>query len=60
MNAIVDFVTERVGSLVSKKVGATILAEGAVAGTDLQGYPLILFIVVQAIVDIAKYHIDNR
>jgi|TARA_Y100000034_G_scaffold28223_1_gene33934 uncharacterized protein YutE (UPF0331/DUF86 family) len=55
-----SFLTERIKSLVSKKLGATLLAEGALTGTELSGYPLMLYIIVQAAVDIAKHWIDSQ
>ena len=56
MNELLRFAKERVGSLVSKKVGAAVLAEGAAAGTDYQGVPLMIYIICQALVDAAKAH----
>tara|TARA_R110000824_G_scaffold356899_1_gene544204 strand:+ start:579 stop:770 length:192 start_codon:yes stop_codon:yes gene_type:complete len=54
MGVIFDFAKERIGSLVSKKVGAAVLAEGAAIGTEHQGLPLIIYIVMQGIVDAAQ------
>jgi|TARA_R110000764_G_scaffold132245_1_gene220060 hypothetical protein len=58
MNDIINFAKERVGSLVSKKVGAAVLAEGAAIGTEHQGLPLIIYIVMQGIVDAAKAYAE--
>ena len=60
MGALAGFVVERAKSLVSKKVGAALMAEGAVVGTDLQGIPLIVFIVVQGALDGWKYYCDKQ
>jgi|7_EtaG_2_1085326.scaffolds.fasta_scaffold150141_2 hypothetical protein len=60
MGDLMDFAKDRVKSLVSKKVGAAVLAEGAAAGTDLQGVPLLVFIVVQGLVDAAKAYAEAR
>lgn len=56
MEHLGSFVVERVKSVVSKKVGAAVLAEGASVGTEYQGLPLIIYIVCQALVDAAKAH----
>jgi len=55
-----DFLIERAKSLVSKKLGAAVLAEGALEGTELQGYALLLYIVVQGLVDAFRIWNDNR
>jgi len=62
MNTLVTFVLDRVKSVVSKKVGATLLAESAVAATNpsLQGVPLMVYIVVQGALDGFKYWVDSR
>ena len=53
------FVTERAGSLVSKKLGAAAVAETVVAAAnpDLQGVPLIVYIIAQGLVDVAKHYL---
>ena len=56
MGHLGSFVVERLKSAVSKKVGAAVLAEGAAAGTDYQGVPLMIYIICQALVDAAKAH----
>ena len=54
MNVFMEFAKERLGSLISKKVGAAVLAEGAAMGTEHQGLPLIIYIIMQGLVDAAK------
>ena len=56
---LAGFVTERAGSLVSKKLGAALGAETLVAAANpaLQGIPLIVYIVVQGLVDLGKHYI---
>jgi len=56
MGHLGSFAIERLKSVVSKKVGAAILAEGASVGTEYQGLPMIIYIVCQALVDAAKAH----
>jgi len=58
MNALFSFVVERGKSLVSKKLGAAIVAEGAVTGTPLAGQPLMVYIIAQAISEAFKYWVD--
>lgn len=62
MSRFFKFVTERAGSLVSKKLGATILAEATISSSrpDLSGLPLCLFVVVQGAVDAFKYWADKK
>jgi len=55
-----NFILERVKSAVSKKLGAAIACETLVAGTDLQGTPLLVYIVVQGVVDLGKHYLDSR
>ena len=56
MGHLGSFAIERLKSVVSKKVGAAVLAEGAAVGTDYQGVPLMIYIICQALVDAAKAH----
>jgi len=60
MGAFARFLKNRIGSLVSKKVGAALLGEAAVTGTSLQGVPLCIYIVVQGAVDAWQYYVDRR
>jgi len=60
MNPLFSFILERGKSLVSKKLGAAVVAEGAAIGTPLQGVPLLVYIVVQGAVDIFKYYADKK
>jgi hypothetical protein len=60
MNSLISFATERVKSLVSKKVGAAVLAEGALTGTKYQGVPLIIYIICTAVLDAVKYYADAK
>jgi ABC-type thiamin/hydroxymethylpyrimidine transport system permease subunit len=57
-----SFLTERLQSLVSKKLGAAVLGEGVVAvgAPDLAGQPTLVFIVVQGLVDAVKYYTDKK
>lgn len=55
-----DFIAERLKSVVSKKLGVALLAEGSLMGTELQGYPLLVYIVVQGCVDAFKHWNDGR
>ena len=57
-----DFIVERAKSLISKKLGAAVGAEGMIAGAnpELQGYPLLIYIIVQAIVDAVRAHGEAR
>ena len=56
MGHLGSFAIERLKSVVSKKVGAAVLAEGAAMGTDYQGVPLMIYIICQALVDAVKAH----
>ena len=62
MGNLLGFIGERAKSLVSKKLGAAIAGEVVAAGAapDMQGIPLIVYIVAQAIVDAFKYWVDSR
>ena len=60
MNALISFTKERVGSLISKKLGAAVAAEVGAVGTELQGVPLLVYIIVQGLVDAFKYWNGNR
>lgn len=60
MGGLIAFAKERVGSLVSKKLGAAIGAETIVAGTELQGVPLIVYIIVQGALDGWRYWVDRQ
>ena len=58
--AVGHFIVERLKSVVSKKLVAAVMAEGVVAGTGLVGVPLIVYIVVQGLVDLGRHFIDSR
>ena len=51
---LISFATERAKSLVSKKVGAAVLGEIALEGTEYQGTALLVYIVCQALVDAVR------
>lgn len=57
---LAGFIVERGKSLISKKLGAAVVAEVGAAGTPLQGYPLIIYLVAQAALDGWKYFVDTR
>tara|TARA_R110000824_G_scaffold152470_1_gene323677 strand:+ start:1386 stop:1577 length:192 start_codon:yes stop_codon:yes gene_type:complete len=46
-----DFLSKKAGGLVSKKLAGAIGAEALVAGTDLVGWPLMVYLIAQAVVD---------
>jgi hypothetical protein len=55
------FVQERVKSVVSKKVGASAAGVALIAGGQSEaGWAAIAYAAIQAVVDVAKYHIDNK
>ncbi len=55
------FLTERLGSLISKKVGASAAGVGLIAsGQPEAGWAAIAYAAIQAIVDVAKYLIDKK
>jgi hypothetical protein len=58
---MIAFLIERAQSLVSKKLGAAVAGELVVAGANpgLTGYPLIIYIISQAIVDLGKTYINH-
>ena len=56
MGHLGSFAIERLKSVVSKKVGAAVRAEGAAMGTDDPGVPLMIYLICQALVDAAKAH----
>jgi hypothetical protein len=63
MSGLMDFAQERVKGLISKKVGAAVVAEGAVAGTDgaiPSGLPTIIYLLSQALVDAAKAYGEGK
>ena len=63
MSKLISFATERVGSLVSKKLGATVVAEAALVAADgviPPGLPTLVWVIVQAVSETAKYYIDVR
>lgn len=60
MNALARFLLERGKSLVSKKLGAALAAEGAVTGTDLAGVPLCIYIVVKGLQEAWQYWVNRR
>jgi hypothetical protein len=61
-----SFIVERAGSVVSKKLGVTLAAEGSVAirNPDLVGWPSIIYVIVLALGEAAercfKYWADTR
>ena len=63
MSGLMDFAQERVKGLISKKIGAAVGAEGAVAGADgaiPSGLPTIIYLLAQALVDAAKAYGEAR
>ena len=48
-----SFITERLQSLISKKIGAAVVGETVLAATapEIQGVPTIVYIVIQGAVD---------
>jgi ABC-type thiamin/hydroxymethylpyrimidine transport system permease subunit len=56
MSALMSFAQERIGSLISKKVGAAVVGEVAIAsdGSIPSGLPTIIYIIAQALVDAAR------
>lgn len=62
--ALGNFVTERAGSLVSKKLGATAIAEATIVGSGNSpippGTPTLVFIAIQGILDGWKYYVDKK
>jgi hypothetical protein len=54
MGKLGKFLTAKAGSLVSKKLAGAIGAETIVQGTELAGTPLLVFIVVQGVVDVVE------
>tara|TARA_R100001244_G_scaffold11141_1_gene13228 strand:+ start:989 stop:1162 length:174 start_codon:yes stop_codon:yes gene_type:complete len=54
------FILERVKSLASKKLGAALAGESIVAGSPLQGYPLMVYIAAQAVLEGFKYWSDKQ
>ena len=60
MGGLLSFAQERVGSRVSKKLGAAVVAEASAVGTPLQGYPLRVYIVIQGLSEAVKYWVDAQ
>ena len=60
MGGLLSFAQERVGSLVSKKLGAAVVAEASAVGTPLQGYPLMVYIGIQGLSEPFKYWVDAQ
>tara|TARA_R110000751_G_scaffold13544_1_gene45371 strand:+ start:142 stop:342 length:201 start_codon:yes stop_codon:yes gene_type:complete len=62
MSSLMSFAQERIGSLVSKKVGAAIVGEAAIAGEGSlpSGLPTIIYIIAQALVDAARAYGEAR
>ena len=60
MGGLLKFAKERAGSLISKKLGAAVIAETSAIGTPLQGYPLMVYILAQALTDAFKYWVDSQ
>jgi hypothetical protein len=59
---IMEVLKDKALSLISKKVGATIGAEVLVAeaAPHLQGWPLIIFVVVQGALDGWRLYVERR
>jgi len=55
-----SFILERLKSVVSKKLGAAVMAEAGAVGTPLQGIPLLVYIVVQGASECFRYWVDSR
>jgi hypothetical protein len=61
MGSLIGFVQERVGSLISKKVGASAIGVSLIAGGQADaGWACIAYAAIQAVVDIAKHYIDSK
>ena len=62
MSSLMSFAQERIQSLVSKKVGATLMGEVAIAseGSLPSGLPTIIYIISQALVDAARAYGEAR
>ena len=62
MSSLMSFAQERIQSLVSKKVGAALMGEVAIAseGSLLSGLPTIIYIITQALVDAARAYGEAR
>lgn len=62
MSSLMSFAQERIGSLVSKKVGAAVVGEVAIAGDGSlpNGLPTIIYIIAQALVDAARAYGEAR
>ena len=57
-----SFITERLQSLISKKIGAAVVGETVLAATapEIQGVPTIVYIIIQGVVDAVKYYTDKK
>ena len=57
-----SFITERLQSLMSKKIGAAVVGETVLAATspEIQGVPTIVYIIIQGVVDAVKYYTDKK
>ena len=57
-----EFLLERAKGLISKKIGAAVIGETAIAGTapDMQGVPTIVYLVIQGLVDAVKSYADAK
>jgi len=63
MGALKGFLTERVGSLVSKKLGVAAAGSVVAAGAGETGYAVLIqvvYIVVQALSEGWKHYVDRR
>ena len=62
MSSLMSFAQERIGSLVSKEVGAAVVGEVAIAGDGSlpNGLPTIIYIIAQALVDAARAYGEAR
>ena len=62
MSSLMSFAQERVQSLISKKVGAAVMGEVAIAseGALPSGLPTIVYLIAQALVDAARAYGEAR
>jgi ABC-type thiamin/hydroxymethylpyrimidine transport system permease subunit len=62
MSSLMSFAQERVQSLISKKVGAAVMGEVAIAseGSLPSGLPTIVYLIAQALVDAARAYGEAR
>lgn len=62
LRQLAGFVKERAGSVISKKVGAALLGEMAVAqgNPELTGLPLVVYIIAQAVLEGWTLYVNRR